>query len=242
MADEPAKDWILPAAIPFAELKGKDLEECLYWLFDAMGAKDLEWRTGGSGGGAADGGRDLEAHFFTPGADNEIEPQVWWIECKGRSGTVESDEVKSAVTNAQAKDNLDYIVIATNTQFSNPTRDWVKDWQQKYPRPKIKLWDSAHLECLLSRHPEVALRLFSQALSIQGLVQGAGIPAFGTSWNSSRQARWLTYGRLATTSSSRRWACLLPLQTSSRTVTLHNDHGERIFRSNHFWKFCKSDL
>ena len=44
-----------------------------------MGAKDLEWRTGGTGGGAADGGRDLEAKFFTPSADDEIESELWWI-------------------------------------------------------------------------------------------------------------------------------------------------------------------
>lgn len=162
------KEWILPASIPFAELKGKDLEECLYWLFDAMGAKDLEWRTGGSGGGASDGGRDLEAHFYTPTADQELEPQVWWVECKGRSGTVEPGEVKEAVINAQAKDDLDYVVIATNTQFSNPTRDWIRVWQTSNSRPKVKLWDSAHLERLLSRHPEVVLRLFSEALSLDG--------------------------------------------------------------------------
>jgi hypothetical protein len=94
-----------------------------------MGAKDLEWRSGGSGGGAADGGRDLEANFYTPSADNEIESQRWWIECKGRAGTVEAHEVKSAIVNAQGKEELDYLVIATNTQFSNPTRDWVKEWQ-----------------------------------------------------------------------------------------------------------------
>ena len=67
------REWVLPAAIPFADLKGRDLEECVDWLLDAMGAKDLEWRTGGSGGGAADGGRDLEAHFYTPTADSELE-------------------------------------------------------------------------------------------------------------------------------------------------------------------------
>jgi Restriction endonuclease len=135
---------------------------------DSMGAKDLEWRTGGSGGGAADGGRDLEAVFYTPTADAEIEAQKWWIECKGRTATVEPDEVKSAVTNASAIEGLDYVVIATNTQFSNPTRDWVKAWQAKNPRPKIKLWDRAQLERYLSRHPEVVLRLFSEALSVEG--------------------------------------------------------------------------
>ncbi len=58
-------------------MKGRDLEECVYWLLDAMGAKDLEWRTGGKGGGAADGGRDLEANFYTPGVDGEVEAKKW---------------------------------------------------------------------------------------------------------------------------------------------------------------------
>jgi hypothetical protein len=140
-------------------------------MLDAMGAKDLEWRTGGKGGGAADGGRDLEANFYMPTADGELEAQKWWIECKGRAGTVDPDEIKSAVNNALAIDGLDYVVIATNTQFSNPTRDWVRDWQSKHPRPKVKLWDRSLLERYLSRHPDVVLRLFSEALSTQGRFQ-----------------------------------------------------------------------
>ena len=171
MSAEQSNEWVLPAEIPFADLKGKDLEECVYWLLDAMGAKDLEWRTGGTGGGAADGGRDLEARFFTPGDDGELLSQKWWIECKGRRGTVESDEVKAAVNNALAFEGLDYIVIATNTQFSNPTRDWIKEWQGKHPKPKVQLWDKPQLERYLSRHPDVVLRLFSEALSLQGRLQ-----------------------------------------------------------------------
>lgn len=171
MLDNMNHDWVLPASIPFPDLKGKDLEECVYWLLDAMGAKDLEWRIGGSGGGAADGGRDLEAHFFEPDGEGEIRQQRWWIECKGRTGTVEPQEVKSAVNNALAYDGLDRLIIATNTQYSNPTLDWVKEWQKKYPKPKIQLWDKAHLERYLSRHPDVVLRLFSEALSIHGRAQ-----------------------------------------------------------------------
>jgi len=164
-------EWVLPASIPFSELKGRDLEECIYWLFDALGAKDLEWRIGGSGGGTADGGRDLEAHFFAPTIDDEVEPKIWWIECKGRSGTVEKAEVQDACNNSLVREDLDYLVIVTNTQFSNPTRDWVKEWQKQHKKPKVKLWDKEHLERLLSRHPSVVLRLFSDALSIQGRVQ-----------------------------------------------------------------------
>lgn len=58
-------DWIIPSAIPFEHLKAKDLEECLFWLLDAMGAQNIEWRIGGTGGGAPDGGRDLEAHTYS---------------------------------------------------------------------------------------------------------------------------------------------------------------------------------
>ena len=66
--------WVLPAGIPFAELKARDLEECVYWLMEAMGARDLEWRTGGAGGGAADGGR-VSKPRSTPSPDGEMDAQ-----------------------------------------------------------------------------------------------------------------------------------------------------------------------
>lgn len=136
-----------------------------------MGAKDLEWRICGTSGGASDGGRDLEAHFFSPDDGGEITEQRWWVECKGRIGTVEKSEVQEAVNNALAYDGLNRLVIATNTQFSNPTIDWVKAWQKKFVKPTVYLWDRAHLERFLSCHPEVVLRLFSEALSIDGRLQ-----------------------------------------------------------------------
>jgi len=167
MSEETNKEWVLPAAIPFDDLKGKDLEEVLYWLLDAMGAKDLEWRVGGTGGGAADGGRDLEAVFHVSNG-SELVPQTWWIEAKGREKTVEASEVKEAANNAMARKSLDVLVIGTNTQFSNPTIDWVREWQNTHPRPRVLLWDKAQLERMLSRQPDVVLRLFSQSLSLKG--------------------------------------------------------------------------
>ena len=162
------KNLIIPSAIPFESMKGSDLEECVYWLLDAMGAKDLEWRSGGVGGGAADGGRDLEATFYAPSADGEMDTQKWWIECKGRKGTVEPDAVKQAVVNTQSRSDIDVLVVVTNAQFSNPTKDWLREWQGNHPRPKVKLWERSHLERFLSRHPDVVLRLYSEALSFEG--------------------------------------------------------------------------
>lgn len=168
MSDEPPDKWILPTSIPFETLKSDALEQCVYWLLDAMGAKDLEWRIGGSGKGAADQGRDLEATFYVPHADGSIESQRWWIECKGRSKTLDPRAVKTAANNSLAVSSLDSLVIVTNTTFSNATRDWVKEWQVSHPRPRIKLWDRSSLEGFISRHPSVALRLFAQALSTEG--------------------------------------------------------------------------
>lgn len=166
-----APKWVLPTEIPFSELKGKDLEECLFWLLDGIGARDLEWRLGGVGGGAADGGRDLEAVFYTLGADGEVVARRWWIECKGRGGTVEKDAVTSACNNVLAHETVDCLVIATNTTFSNPTSDWVKAWQERFPKPQILLWDQPVLERMLSDQPATVLRLFEGGLSSAGYLE-----------------------------------------------------------------------
>lgn len=161
----------LPTQIPWDDLKSKALEELLYWLFDAMGAKDMEWRVGGTGQGTADQGRDLELSFYASSPDGELVKQRWWVEAKGRSGTVEPTEVKGAVLNVAGKTGIDVLVVATNTAFSNPTRDWVKEWQASNPSPKIKLWERTELENHCSKNPIAVLRLFSKALTAQGRLE-----------------------------------------------------------------------
>ena len=166
-----ASDLILPSEIPWRGIKGADLEELLYWLFDSMGAKDLEWRIGGTDSGASDQGRDLELAFFTPSPDGTLTKQIWWVEAKGRIGTVEAREVHNAVLNAAGKSHIEILVVATNSNFSNPTRDWVKEWQGDHPRPTIKLWERTELENLCSKNPLAVIRLHGRALSPQGKVE-----------------------------------------------------------------------
>ena len=162
------QNLIIPSEIPWKDIKGKDLEELLYWLFNSMGAKELEWRIGGKGHGAADQGRDLELAFFQSSPDGSLTKQKWWVEAKGRKSTVEPTEVKNAILNAAGNSNVDVVVIATNTNFSNPTRGWVKEMQRDNPRPIIKLWERTELEKLCSENPVAVIRLYSKALSNQG--------------------------------------------------------------------------
>jgi len=126
---------------------------------------------GGEGGGAPDQGRDLEAYFHMHEPDGEISRKKWWVEAKGRKSTVEPAAVKEAILNTTGKEDLDVLVIATNTNFSNPTRDWVKEWQKNHFKPIIRLWDKHNLERLLSQHPEAVIRLFVDALTPQGRLE-----------------------------------------------------------------------
>lgn len=167
--DDPV--WVVPASIPFDDLKAKDLEECVYWLLDAMGAQDIEWRVGGAGGGAADGGRDLEAKILVPLEEGDLAPQTWWFECKGRARTVEPEAVRNAAHTAFAYAHVDALVMVTNSRFSNPTIEWVKSWNVSHVKPQVKLWDRSHLERLISRQPSVALRLFAESLSLEGRLE-----------------------------------------------------------------------
>lgn len=81
------------------------------------------------------------------------------------------DDVMPIVYNATGKRHLDVLIIATNTQFSNPAIDWVREWQEKYPRPRVWLWQREQLERLLTTHASVVARLFSDALSSQGQLE-----------------------------------------------------------------------
>ena len=147
---------------------GAQLEELLYGLLEELGADELVWRAGTTSGvTASDGGRDLQAVFDQPTPDGDLDRTRWWIEAKGRTGTVSKDEVITGVMNAAGRVDLDYYVFCTNSRFSNPTRDWVEEWQKSHPRPKIRLWDRDRLASMVRQHPTVAARVLPEALDDQ---------------------------------------------------------------------------
>ncbi len=173
---------VAPSEIPWAEIRGEALEELVYWLCDAIGAVDLVWRAGSATGTSPDRGRDVEAVFHVEGPGGDFRPERWWLQAKGRSRTVEPQAVKDAVIDAQGAKDLAVLVIATNSRYSNNTRDWVEEFQEANPRPAIKLWDRSQLERMVTKHPSVVLRVAPQALTVQGQLEAAN-DAF---WNRQR--------------------------------------------------------
>jgi hypothetical protein len=163
-----ASEFVVPSEIPWAEMTGEALEELLYWLCDSLGARDLEWRAGSSSGTSTDGGRDLEATFSLPLPDGELRPERWWLQAKGRTATVERSAVQRAVLDASADPEIATLVVATNSRFSNPTRDWIAERTRANDRPRVVLWDRDALERMVARHPVVVARVAPGALSDHG--------------------------------------------------------------------------
>ena len=146
---------------------GARLEELLYGLLDEMGSQDLIWRAGSATGvTAADSGRDIEAVFSRPSPDGSVELTRWWVEAKGRSSTVKKRDVVDSVVATLARPDVDVFVFCTNSRFSNPTRDWVSDWQRAHPRPQVRLWDRDDLGRFVRRYPLVAARTVPEALDV----------------------------------------------------------------------------
>jgi hypothetical protein len=161
-------DLIVPSDIDWSLVKGRDLEECVYWILDALGAKGIDWRLGGTGGGAADGGRDLECTFHIPQPTGEVVSQIWWIEAKGRDGTVPAEAIRSSIHSVGGRSDVDVHLIVTNSQLSNPTKGWIADWKRSHARPDVRIWERNDLERLVSQNPIVALRLFRDSLTPNG--------------------------------------------------------------------------
>ncbi len=168
-----ATSLVIPTDIPWAEFKGTALEELLYWLCDAMGAQDLEWRAGAATGTSRDRGRDLEATFHVPEPGGTLRAERWWIQAKGRKDTVPPGAVRDAVVDVYGQGAADVLVIATNTRVSNDTRDWVAEFQRQHPRPSVRLWEQPDLERMLLDHPSVVARVAPDALSLEGQMAAA---------------------------------------------------------------------
>lgn len=159
---------VVPTNIPWDDLSGEALEELVFWLVDALGAKDLLWRVGATTHHSVDGGRDLEATFHSPTPDDDLVAERWWIQCKGREKAVGRRLVQDAVADAEAVGEVDVVLVVTNARFTNPTWDWVKSRAETRRRPDVRLWDRERLERLLIRHPDVVARAAPEALSLAG--------------------------------------------------------------------------
>ncbi|MFC0112548.1 restriction endonuclease [Kibdelosporangium aridum] len=157
--------------LPWETISAHVLEELLYSLVGEMGAIEREWRSSPGSINTADGGRDIEATFEIPSADGGRNRKRWWIDAKRRKKSVTPSDVKEVALNSLAAADVEALIIATNSTFTNPTRDWVKEFNKRTTGPVVQLWDRVTLQDLLDRYPAAAAAKFFEALGLHDRVE-----------------------------------------------------------------------
>lgn len=157
----------LQEELDFSSIDPVEFEKLVFLLIDEMGFSNIQWRKGGEGNSATDGGRDLEATFWSiqPAVSKE---EKYWFEVKYRSGQLEKSKVQNTILNASGNNSKDKLVIITNSTISNPTRDWVNEFQKNYKVPVITIWQGHDLELLLRKNPRTLSRFLPSSLAFSG--------------------------------------------------------------------------
>lgn len=157
----------LQESLDFSEISPVDFENLVFHLLDEMGFSNLTWRKGGEGNSATDGGRDLEATFWTvlPAASKE---ERYWFEVKYRKNQLEKSQVQSTILNASGNHSKDNVLIITNATISNPTLDWIKAFQDTHKTPNISVWQGHDLELLLRKNPRTLAKFLPSSLAFSG--------------------------------------------------------------------------
>ena len=99
--------------LDFSQITPEDFENLVFHLLDEMGFSNLNWRKGGEGNSATDGGRDLEATYWSVRPAESLE-EKYWFEVKHRSKQLEKIQVQKTVLNASGNNRKDNVVIITN--------------------------------------------------------------------------------------------------------------------------------
>lgn len=153
--------------LDFSEIDPVEFENLVFHLIDEMGFSNIQWRKGGEGNSATDGGRDLEATFWSvqPAASKE---EKYWFEVKYRTGQLEKSQVQNTVLNAAGNNSKDNLVIITNKTISNPTLDWINEFQVSNKVPNVTVWQGHDLEILLRKNPRTLAKFLPTSLAFSG--------------------------------------------------------------------------
>ncbi|MBU6954548.1 restriction endonuclease [Hahella sp. HN01] len=157
----------LQEKLDFSNTTPEDFERLVFHLLDEMGFSNLSWRKGGEGNSATDGGRDLEATFWTVKPIYSAE-EKYWFEVKYRKKQLAKSNVQKTVLNAAGHRSKDNLVIITNGTVSNPTLDWVKQFQESHKEICISIWQGHDLELLLRKNPRTLARFVPASLAFSG--------------------------------------------------------------------------
>lgn len=132
-------------------LDSRDFENLTLDLLRATGFRNIVWRTPGM-----DGGRDIQAEQFFTDSSGIDTRQVWYVECKRYSNSIDWPTLWSKVSYADSH-GADYLLLVTNSQPSPHCETEIGRWNEGRRRPSIRVWRGYDLVPRIRLHNDIAL-------------------------------------------------------------------------------------
>ena len=124
-------------------------ENMVYDVLQNLGFHNLIWRTPGS-----DGGRDIEGTYLSKDVSGESCSQLWYIECKRYSTSIDWPTVWNKIAYADGRD-ADFLLIVTNSNPSPQCETEISLWNKRRHKVLVRVWRGYGLEVMLRDHPLV---------------------------------------------------------------------------------------
>lgn len=146
---------------PFSldHLSETEFEQFCFDLLGELGFLNRQWRKGtGLSTSPADRGRDIQCQLEREDIDGSKDIETWFFECKHSKQGVSPDKIQGALSWANSLRPDKLVIIASNF-LSNPTLDYIEDFQRNNkPYFKIKKWQKPDLEKLVIGKSELLIK------------------------------------------------------------------------------------
>jgi hypothetical protein len=133
-------------------LTPQEFENLVFDLLTHLGLKNCVWRTPGS-----DGGKDIQGDYIYTDISGYSQKQVWYIECKRYTGSVDWPTVWNKISYAEAK-GAEVLLIVTTSSLTPQAIDNLNEWNINKKYPSIRTWSGAELKNKLALFPEIQTR------------------------------------------------------------------------------------
>lgn len=134
------------------ELTPQEFENLIFDLLTLSGLQNCVWRTPGS-----DGGRDIQGEYIHSDISGYSQKELWYIECKRYSNSVDWPTVWNKISYAEAK-AADVLLVATTSSLTPQAIDNMNDWNSNKKQPLIRTWGGAEIRNRLNIYPELLTR------------------------------------------------------------------------------------
>lgn len=129
--------------LDFDSLDETEFEAFCFELLIELGFVNIDWRKGtGLKSSPADRGRDIEADLERTDVDGSRHVERWFVDPTHYKRGIPSEAVQALLAWANAE-RPDVALVITSNFLSNPTKDYLRDYEQNNRPPfRIKYWFS----------------------------------------------------------------------------------------------------